>query len=143
MSDWSKPIELSDLFPQGIGKLCTFTALHQAQLVQHVRITDSASNPINFTNMNGNPCAFPVSGSGTRVGFFDDGAGYFTLQKGYKLQFKNDGPQTSDRQVAGPTSFFIDDKIYGGGALIVSEDHSGSEDYNDISFTIQWYEYEG
>ncbi len=140
---WSDPLVLSDLFPQAIGKLVSFTALHQAKSTQYVQITDSKGGFVNFTNMDGETCQFLIWGSGREVGFTLNGAGFFTLQEGYSIQFGTNGPQPSDFLVSNPANFFIDNETYGGQAMIASKNVSGGEDSNNLSFVIQWYEYEG
>ncbi|GAB4185728.1 MAG: hypothetical protein Tsb002_09740 [Wenzhouxiangellaceae bacterium] len=139
MSDWTSPQSLA-FIPN--GKLVTFTALHQAALTQYVQIIDSNGNPIAFTTLDGQSARFPISGTGTTVGFFTNGAGKFTMQEGYKIQFKNSGSNVSLVSAANPNQFFINGTIFGGGTMFVTEDQGGT-DYNDTSFVIQWYQYEG
>ena len=139
MSDWTSPQSLA-FIPN--GKLVTFTAMHQAAFTQYVRIIDSNGNPISFTTLDGSSANFPISGTGTRVGFFNNGAGSFYMREGYKIQFKNSGSQVSLVSAANPNQFFINGQIYGGGTMFVTEDQGGT-DYNDTSFVIQWYQYEG
>jgi len=143
MSNWTSPQSLS-FIPD--GKLVTFTALHQAQLTQYIQITTSSGTPISFNNLDGSAASFPISGSGTTVGFFTDGAGSFKMKSGYQIQFKNSGSQTSVVSAANPNLFYINGTTYGGGSMYVTEDlpgGSGESDYNDTSFVIQWYQYEG
>ena len=120
----------------------TFTALHQAALTQYVQIIDSNNTPISFTTLSGSSATFPISGQGTSVGFFQNGAGQFHMQAGYQIQFKNSGSITSLVSAANPNQFFINGIIYGGGTMFVTEDQGGT-DFNDTSFVIQWYLFEG
>ena len=139
MSNWTSPQSLS-FIPD--GKLVTFTALHQAALTQYVQITNSSGTPISFDKLDGGAASFPISGSGTAVGFFTNGAGSFRMQSGYQIQFKNSGSQTSLVSAANPNPFYINGTTFGGGTMYVTEDQGGT-DYNDTSFTIQWYQFEG
>ncbi len=139
MSNWSAPQSLAFI---PTGKLVTFTALHQAANTQYVQIINASGNPISFTTLSGQTATFPISGVGTSVSFFDNGSGKFYMQDGLQIQFKNSGSQTSLVSAANPNQFFINGIIYGGGTLFVTEDQGGT-DYNDTSFTIQWYQYEG
>lgn len=139
MSNWSNPQSLA-FIPS--GKLVTFTAMHQAALTQSVQIIDSNNQPIPFTKLDGGTAVFPISGTGTQVGFFTNGAGKFRMSDGYKIQFKNSGSQTSIVSVANPNQFFINGIIFGGGTMYVTEDQGG-QDFNDTSFVIQWYKFEG
>jgi mannose-binding lectin len=137
--NWSQPIPLSWI-PN--GKLVTFTALHQAALTQYVQIIDPSGKPISFTTLTGNSVQFPISGTGTNVGFFENGAGSFYMQQGYQIQFANSGGQTSLVSQANPTQFFIFGQVFGGGSVFVTEDQGGT-DYNDTSLWIEWYAFQG
>ena len=137
--NWSKPLSLA-FIPN--GKLITFTALHQAAYTQYVQVIDSSGKPISFTTLNGQSAQFPIQGQGTTVGFLQNGSGSFYMRSGLQVQFANSGGQTSLVATANPTQFFINGQVFGGGTLIVTEDQGGT-DYNDTSFTIQWYQYEG
>jgi mannose-binding lectin len=137
--NWSQPLSLSFI---PTGKLVTFTALHQAALTQYVQIIDPSGKPIAFTTLTGQAAQFPIQGQGTQVGFFTNGAGSFTMQQGLQVQFANSGSQTSLVSYANPTQFFINGQIFGGGTLIVTEDQGGT-DYNDTSFVIEWYQFQG
>lgn len=136
---WSTPQTLSYV-PD--GKLVTFTAMHQAEWTQYVRIIDGSGQPISFYRLDGTEERFPISGSGTDVGFLDNGAGRFTMASGMQIQFGSGGPYTPKVSAANPTQFFINNQIFGGGTMYVTED-GGDEDYNDTSFVIQWYQYVG
>ena len=137
--NWSKPMSLAFI---PAGKLVTFTALHQAAYTQYVQIIDSSGRPISFTTLTGQPAQFPIQGQGTNVGFFENGSGSFYMQDGLQIQFANSGGQESLVAVANPTQFFINGQIFGGGTLMVTEDQGGT-DYNDTSFCIEWYKFEG
>lgn len=139
MSDWSTAQSLSFI---PAGRLVTFNALHQAALTQYVQIIDSSNNPISFTTLDGGSASFPISGAGTNVGFFTNGAGKFRMAAGYQIQFKNSGGSTSLVAAASPSLFYINGQDFGGGVMYVTEDQGGT-DYNDTSFTLQWYTYEG
>jgi hypothetical protein len=139
MSDWSAPQSLAWI-PN--GKLVTFTALHQAANTQYVQIIDASGNPISFTTLDNKSASFPIQGQGTQVGFFTNGSGSFRMQAGYQVQFKNSGSKVSLVAAANPNQFFINGVIYGGGTLFVTEDQGGT-DYNDTSFVLQYFTYEG
>jgi len=135
MSDWSPPISLSFI---PTGQLVTFTAMHQAAYTQSVQIIDSNKHPISFQTLSGGSASFPISGIGTTIGFFENGAGKFTMQAGYQVQFMSSGSAVPLVAVSNPSSFFINNQIYGGGVLMVTEDGGGT-DYNDTSFVLEWY----
>jgi len=137
--NWSKPQSL-DYIPE--GKLVTFTALHQALYTQYVQIIDSAGAPIAFNTLAGQAAQFPISGSGTVVGFLNNGAGCFYMRKGHQIQFANSGGQTSLPLMSSPSLLYINGQNFGGGAFFGVEDQGGT-DYNDTSFNLQWYTYEG
>lgn len=139
MSDWSSPLSLSYI---PTGKLVTFTALHQAANTQYVQIINSSGNPISFNTLDGGTANFPISGAGTTVGFLNNGAGKFYMQDGLQVQFKSSGSQTPSVSAANPNIFYINGVTYGGSNIYVTEDGGGT-DYNDTSFVIQWYTYEG
>lgn len=137
--NWSNPQSLAYI-PD--GKLVTFTAMHQADYTQYVQIIDANGNPITFTLMTGDQASFPISGQGTEVGFFNNGSGHFTMKSGMQVQFGSDGPHVPKVSAANPNQFFIQNAIFGGGTMYVTED-GGDEDYNDTSFVIEWYQYVG
>lgn len=139
MSNWSSAIDLSFI---PTGNLVTFTAMHQAAYTQYVQIIDSNNNPISFNTLSGGSASFPISGSGTTIGFFDNGSGKFTMQSGYKVQFKSSGSSTPDVANSTVSTFLINGQTYGGGVMFVTEDGGGT-DYNDSSFVLQWYTYMG
>ena len=137
--NWSAPMPL-DFIPN--GKLVVFTAMHQAAYTQYVQIIDSSGNPISFTNLSGQSTPFPISGQGESVNFFPNGAGKFYMQSGLQVQFSSSGSSVSLVEVSNPSEFYIGSTVYGGTALFVTEDGGGT-DYNDTSFCIQWYAFEG
>jgi hypothetical protein len=137
--NWTAPQSLS-FIPN--GKLVTFTAIHQAAYTQYVQIIDKNGSPISFNLLGGGAASFPINGTGSSADFFINGSGKFMMQDGMKVQFANSGPSLSIVSAANPNQFFINGEIYGGGTLFVTED-SGGVDYNDTSFVIQWYKYEG
>ncbi|ESP93723.1 hypothetical protein [Pseudoalteromonas luteoviolacea] len=137
--NWSAPQSL-DFIPT--GKLVTFTAMHQAAYEQYIQITDENGKPITFQTLSGSNCEFPIHGQGQTVGFFENGTGKFTMRKGLQIQFANSGSHVSLVAVANPNLFFINGKTFGGGTLYVTEDGGGT-DYNDTSFVLQWFEFEG
>ncbi|MGD8782371.1 MAG: hypothetical protein PVH88_25855 [Ignavibacteria bacterium] len=137
-SGWSKAYTL-DFIPN--DKLVTFTALHQSGATQYLQIIDKNNEPISFTDLaNNSTVQFPISGldpSG-HVGLLKDGVGSFTMKDGYKIQFGSSGSEPPDAIMSSPSTYYFNDKVYGGGAVFGSEDHGGT-DYNDTSVTIQWY----
>ena len=141
---WTKPVDVSILFgQQALGKLVTFTVLHQAELTQYVKITNQEDEPITFTTMNGEESSFPISGQGTTVGFFNDVAGYFFLEEGYQIYFANSGTQQSKFQLGGPTTFTVNGEVYGGVLLFAVEDFGGEEEYDDTTMILEWYKENG
>lgn len=137
--NWSNPQSLSYI-PE--GKLVTFTAMHQADYTQYVQIIDAGGQPITFNLMGGGQASFPISGQGSNVGFFENGSGYFTMSSGMRVQFGSDGPKAPLVSAANPNEFFINNAMFGGGTMYVTED-GGDMDYNDTSFVIEWYQYMG
>jgi hypothetical protein len=137
--NWSKPMSLAWI-PN--GKLVTFTAMHQAEWTQYVQIIDPSGKPISFTTLDGQSNQFPIEGQGISVGFFKNGSGKFYMSEGLQIQFANSGSGETLVEAANPTQFFINGQIFGGGTLFVTEDQGGT-DYNDTSFCIEWYKYEG
>jgi mannose-binding lectin len=137
--NWSPAYPLSFI---PIGNLVTFSALHQAANVQYVQILDSNNNPISFKTLTGQQAQFPIQGQGTQAGFFTNGAGSFTMQAGYKVQFANSGPSVSLVANTNPNVFYINGQVYGGGIFFCTEDQGGT-DYNDTSLSIEWYTYAG
>lgn len=124
------------------GKMVTFTAMHQAAWKQYIRIIDENGRVISFETLQGEMAEFPIEGQGSNVGFFKNGSGKFLMKKGLKVQFANSGGEESAFIMTTPSQFFINETVYGGCALYVTEDEGGT-DYNDSSFTLQWYELEG
>lgn len=137
--NWSSPQSLA-FIPD--GKLVTFTAMHQAEYTQYVQIIDANNQPITFQLLDDSYASFPISGSGTEVGFLQNGAGKFTMASGMQVQFGSSGPKIPLVSAANPNEFFINNAIFGGGTMYVTED-GGDMDYNDTSFVIQWYQYAG
>ena len=139
---WSSPQSLSYIDP---GKLVTFTAMHQAEDTQYVQIIDASNQPISFYCLDGSQAKFPISGSGTEVGFLQNGAGRFTMASGMQVQFGSSGPYVPLVAASTEAVFFLVDKMRGGGVLYVTEDGGpdGDMDYNDTSVVIQWYETPG
>lgn len=136
---WTAPQSLAYI-PK--GKLVTFTAMHQAAYTQYVQIIDASGRPISFHCLDGSQASFPISGSGVDVGFLQNGAGRFTMASGMQVQFGSSGPKVPLVSAGNPVQFFINNQIFGGGTLYVTED-GGDMDYNDTSFVIQWYAYVG
>lgn len=139
MVSWSKSQSL-DFIPS--GKLVTFTALHQSSAVQYVQIIDSNNQPISFTTLSGESARFPISGQGATVAFLTNGAGRFAMQKGLQIQFGSSNSSPPKVAAANPNEFFINGDVVGGGTLFVTED-GDDNDYNDTSFVIEWYKYQG
>lgn len=137
--NWSDAIVL-DFIPD--GNLVTFTAMHQADYNQYVRIIDENNTPIPFETLDQKSVAFPITGQGVRVDFFVNGTGKFRMQNNYKIQFASSGSGKPRIEMSNPTDFFIEGTSYGGTALFVTEDGGGT-DYNDTSFCLQWYSKEG
>jgi hypothetical protein len=138
MSDnvqWTSPLDLNWI-PN--GKLVTFTAMHQAAYLQYFQVTDTSGNPITFTRLDGGQATFPISGSGTDVGFLANGCGHFTKSDGMQIQFGSGGPTVPLVAAATPNRFFIDGSLRGGGAMYVTEDGTDM-DYNDTTVVLQWY----
>ena len=136
---WSAPQSLAYI---PTGKLVTFTAMHQAAYTQYVQIIDAGGRPISFYCLDGSQATFPISGSGVEVGFLQNGAGRFTMADGLQVQFGSSGPNIPLISAGNPVVFFIQNKIFGGGTLYVTED-GADMDYNDTSFVIQWYQFAG
>ncbi len=139
---WASPQSL-DYIP--VGKLVTFTAMHQAEYTQYVQIIDAGGQPISFYRLDGSQANFPISGSGTEVGFLQDGAGRFTMASGMQVQFGSSGPYVPLVAASTEAVFFLADATRGGGVMYVTEDGGpdGDMDYNDTSFVIQWYAFAG
>jgi hypothetical protein len=135
---WSSPQSLDYIT---VGKLVTFTAMHQAENTQYVQIIDANNQPISFYRLDDSQASFPISGSGTEVGFLQDGAGRFTMASGMQVQFGSSGPYVPLVAASTEAVFFLVDAIRGGGVLYVTEDGGpdGDMDYNDTSVVIQWY----
>lgn len=137
--NWSKPMPL-DFIP--VGKLVTFTALHQAAYTQYVQIITPSGAPITFTTLVGGQGQFPIQGQGTTVGFLENGSGSFYMQSGLQIQFGNSSGSTSLAQMSSPSIFYINGQNFGGGTFFAVEDQGGT-DYNDTSVSIQWYTFAG
>jgi hypothetical protein len=137
--NWSSPQSLGFI---PTGKLVTFTAMHQAEYTQYVQIIDANNQPITFNLLHGGTATFPISGSGTEVDFLQNGAGSFTMADGMQVQFGSSGPKIPLVSAANPNEFFINNAVFGGGTMYVTED-GGDMDYNDTSFVIQWYAFAG
>lgn len=142
MSDdvqWTSPLDLTWI-PS--GKLVTFTAMHQAGCTQYFQVIDANNNPIPFFALDGAQglplLLFPVSGSGTKVGFLTNGSGSFIKFDGMQIQFGSSGPNVPLVAAAGPYQFSIDSVLHGGGTTYVTED-GDDMDYNDTAVVLQWY----
>lgn len=132
---WSQPQTL-DFIPN--GKLVTFTAMHQSSSIQYIQIVDGSGNPIGFTRLDGSTARFPISGSGAKIGFLDNGAGFFIMAPGLQIQFGSSGLLVPQVAAASPSDFYINDNHYGGGIMFVTEDGTDN-DFNDTSLVLQWY----
>lgn len=140
MSDiqWANAIEL-DWIP--IGKLVTFTAMHQAGDTQYFQVVDSNLNPISFAPLANSfelGTTFPVSGTGSDVGFFTNGYGSFIMATGLKVQFGSNASGPPTVVASTPFQFFVDTLCRGGGTIYITED-GGDSDYNDTAVVLQWY----
>jgi mannose-binding lectin len=138
---WTNPLDLSWI-PN--DKLVTFTAMHQAGYTQYFQVIDANGNPILFSPLDGSlelPF-FPISGTGSKVGFFTNGYGSFTKSDGMQIQFGSDGPNVPSVATAGPYQLFADNACRGGGTTYVTED-GDDMDYNDTAVVLQWYDRPG
>jgi hypothetical protein len=115
--------------------------MHQAGYTQYFQVIDANGKPIQFSPLDGALELFPffpISGSGSPVGFFTNGYGSFIKSDGMQIQFGSSGPKIPTVGASDPYQFFIDGTCRGGGSMYATED-GDDMDYNDTTVALQWY----